>query len=63
MSSKDKKLAIVAVVCLVAAGLLIAWNQGWIFAGGGSSSTTPPPVQTDPSGQPTGGPRQAPPVG
>jgi hypothetical protein len=60
MSSKDKKLLVVVIICLVAAGLLFAWNLGWFEGSPKPSSTPPVPTENE---QPKGGPHQAPPVG
>ncbi|XVJ60539.1 MAG: hypothetical protein HEQ23_14530 [Tepidisphaera sp.] len=51
-SEADKKKLILAVVLLVLAGLVIAWNLG-LFSGG-SSTPTPAPVAA-PDGAPQGG--------
>lgn len=52
-SEADKKKLILAVVLLVLAGLVIAWNLG-LFSGG-SSTPTPPPVTEGDGKAPAGG--------
>jgi hypothetical protein len=55
MKDSDKPKLIIAVVVLIVAGALLAWNFG-LFSGG--ATTAPPPPTEAPKA--TGGPHSAP---
>ena len=63
MSSKDRNKLIVALVLLALAGLLVAYYNGWVFAGAAAPTATnptappiapPPPLTEAQKNAPTG---------